>query len=116
MKEIGDDATATLAQPLQTTYGRVDRVAAWLLLARMYLNAEVYTGTPQWGKAKEYAQKVIGSGYKLAPVYKHLFMADNDGSNVNKARQEVILPILQDGVRTKSWGGFAVLDCRYAQK
>lgn len=32
-------------------------------------------------------------------------MADNDGSNVNKARQEVILPILQDGVRTKSWGG-----------
>ena len=71
----------------------------------MYLNAEVYTGTPQWGKAKEYAQKVIGSGYKLAPVYKHLFMADNDGSNVNKARQEVILPILQDGVRTKSWGG-----------
>ena len=105
LKEIGDDATATLAQPLQTTYGRVDRVAAWLLLARMYLNAEVYTGTPQWGKAKEYAQKVIGSGYKLAPVYKHLFMADNDGSNVNKARQEVILPILQDGVRTKSWGG-----------
>ena len=71
LKEIGDDATATLAQPLQTTYGRVDRVAAWLLLARMYLNAEVYTGTPQWGKAKEYAQKVIGSGYKLAPVYKH---------------------------------------------
>ncbi len=105
LKEIGDDATATLAQPLQTTYGRVDRVAAWLLLARMYLNAEVYTGTPQWGKAKEYAQKVIGSSYKLAPVYKHLFMADNDGSNVNKARQEVILPILQDGVRTKSWGG-----------
>ena len=66
LKEIGDDATATLAQPLQTTYGRVDRVAAWLLLARMYLNAEVYTSTPQWGKAKEYAQKVIGSGYKLA--------------------------------------------------
>ena len=57
LKEIGDDATATLAQPLQTTYGRVDRVAAWLLLARMYLNAEVYTGTPQWGKAKEYARR-----------------------------------------------------------
>ena len=105
LKEIGDDATATLAQPLQNTYGRVDRAAAWLLLARMYLNAQVYTGTPQWTKAKEYANKVIGSGYELAPVYKHLFMADNDGSNVNKARQEVILPILQDGIQTKSWGG-----------
>jgi hypothetical protein len=93
LKEIGDDATATLAQPLQTTYGRVDRVAAWLLLARMYLNAEVYTGTPQWGKAKEYAQKVIGSGYKLAPVYNTCSWQIMNGSNVNKARQEVILPI-----------------------
>lgn len=105
LKEIGDEATATLVAPLQNTYGRVDQAAAWLLLARMYLNAEVYTGTSQWGKAKEYAKKVINSGYKLSPVYQHLFMADNDGSNVNKARQEVILPIFQDGIKTKSWGG-----------
>lgn len=105
LKEIGDEPTATLAQPLQSTYGRVDRVAAWLLLARMYLNADVYTGTPRWTEAMEYAKKVISSGYELAPSYEQLFMADNDGSSVNKARQEVILPILQDGVTTKSWGG-----------
>lgn len=103
--EISDAPTATLAAPRTSTYGRVDQAAGWLLLARMYLNAEVYTGTPQWGKAKEYAEKVIGSGYTLAPIYKHLFMADNDGSSVNKANQEVILPILQDGIKTKSWGG-----------
>ena len=27
-------------------YGRVDKAAAWMLLARLYLNAEVYTGRP----------------------------------------------------------------------
>lgn len=31
-------------------YGRVDKAACWLLLSRLYLNAEVYTGTPQWEK------------------------------------------------------------------
>lgn len=98
-----------LAEPRTSTYGRVDKAAAWLLLARMYLNAEVYTGTANWVGAKDYAQKVLSSGYILSPTYKHLFMADNggsvDGSTVNKASQEVILPILQDGNVTKSWGG-----------
>ena len=32
-------------------YGRVDKAAAWMLLSRLYLNAEVYTGTAQWAKA-----------------------------------------------------------------
>lgn len=90
-------------------YGRVDKAAAWMLLARMYLNAEVYTGTPQWDKAAEYAKKVMDSGYKLytgAPVngwtaYEQLFMGNNgeNGSSV-----ECILPILQDGKTTASYG------------
>ena len=46
-------------------YGRVDKAAAWMLLARLYLNAEVYTGTPDWADAKVYAKKVIDSPYKL---------------------------------------------------
>lgn len=29
-------------------YGRVDKAAVWQLLSRLYLNAEVYTGTAQW--------------------------------------------------------------------
>ena len=37
-------------------YGRVDKAAAWMLLSRLYLNAEVYTGTPQWAKAALYAK------------------------------------------------------------
>ena len=42
-------------------YGRADKAAAWMLLMRLYFNAEVYTGTAQWGKAAEYAKKVMDS-------------------------------------------------------
>ena len=90
---------------------RVDKVAAQMLLARMYLNAEVYTGTAQWDKALQYADLVINSQYKLHmastsgnySAYQELFMGDNhkfvggDG--------EGILNIYQDGVMCQSWGG-----------
>ena len=99
------EASETMKDPRTNTYGRADKAAAWLLLARLYLNAEVYTGTPQWAKAAEYAQKVINSSYALSPVYKHLFMADNNGSSVNKANMEILLPIIQDGATTRNYGG-----------
>lgn len=93
-------------EPRQAPYGRADKAANWLLMARLYLNAQVYTGTAQWANAATYAKKVIDSGYTLSPQYSHLFMADNDGSGtVNKAIQEIILPISQDGIYTKSYGG-----------
>lgn len=63
-------------EPGKAPYGRADRAANWLLRTRMNLNAEVYTGTAQWGEAAEYAT-VIGSGYDLCDNYKELFMADN---------------------------------------
>ena len=88
-------------------YYRADQTAVWLLLSRMYLNAEVYTGVPDWNNAALYAGKVINSSYQLASVYKHLFMGDNDylSRPVNQASIEIILPIAQDGVYTQSWGG-----------
>ncbi|MGL5957042.1 MAG: RagB/SusD family nutrient uptake outer membrane protein, partial [Phocaeicola sp.] len=91
-----------MKEPRTNTYGRVDKAAGWLLLARLYLNAEVYTGTPQWEKAVENAAKVIASPYKLSTEYRNLFMGDN---NENGAQNEVLLPILQDGVDTQNYGG-----------
>ena len=89
-------------------YGRVDKAAAWLLLARMYLNAEVYTGTARYDKAAQYAEQVMNSSYKLNTqgvgswsAYQMLFMADNGETS---AAYEAVFPILQDGVRTTSWG------------
>ncbi|MBQ8050902.1 MAG: RagB/SusD family nutrient uptake outer membrane protein [Bacteroidaceae bacterium] len=92
-----------------TNYGRADKVAANLLLARLYLNAEVYTGTAHWADAVTYANKVINSGYSLNKTekngytaYEQLFMGDN-GENSN-ARQEIIFPIRCD-VNSRSWAG-----------
>lgn len=45
-----------------TTYGRPTKWMAYTLLAKLYLNAEVYTGTPQWNKVVENSNKVIESG------------------------------------------------------
>lgn len=89
-------------------YGRADKAAAWMLLMRLYLNAEVYTGTAQWAKAAEYAKKVIDSSYKLNTsgangwtAYQMLFMGDNGES---AAANECIFPVLCDGKKTTSWG------------
>ena len=89
-------------------YGRVDKAAAWMLLARLYLNAEVYTGTPDWADAKVYAKKVIDSPYKLYTTkkgqwsaYQPLFLGDNGESG---ASVEAVFPILLDGKTTTSYG------------
>jgi len=94
-----------MAEPGTNVYGRADQVAAWLLLARLYLNAEVYTGTAQWEKAATWAKKVMDSNYQLCGTYAQLFMGDNNGNSVNKANEEIILPILQDGITTQNYGG-----------
>lgn len=89
---------------------RADKAANWLLRARVYLNAEVYTGTADYENAKTYADKVINSGYyELCDDYKLMFMADNDQNE--KAMKEIILPIRQDGMKTRNYGGSTYLIC-----
>jgi starch-binding outer membrane protein, SusD/RagB family len=85
-------------------YGRADRAAAMAILARIYLNAEVYTGTARYADAMTYAKKVIDAGYSLIPDYRHLMLADN---HLNKS--EFILTVNYDGVRTQNYGGTTFL-------
>lgn len=85
------------------TYGRATDAAASMLLAHIYLNAEVYTGTPQYGQALAEAQTVIAGPFTLDPSYRHLFQADNNTS------PEIIFPIIQDGLRTETYGGTTFL-------
>jgi hypothetical protein len=59
-------ALETELAPVKTIeYGRVDQGAAWALLARIYLNDSVYTGTAHYDSAIYYASKVIAGGYSL---------------------------------------------------
>lgn len=90
-----------LVSPRQNEYGRVDKVAAWMLLAKLYLNAEVFVGQNRYADCIEYCEKIIASGYTLAENYLELFMADN---NENQAVNEIIFPILSDGVVTQNYG------------
>ncbi|MCP9766490.1 RagB/SusD family nutrient uptake outer membrane protein [Lacihabitans sp. LS3-19] len=94
---------ADLAAPKTNEYGRADKAAAWTLLAKLYLNAQVYTGTAKNNETLEYCNKIIGAGYTLDAKYATLFLADNDKS------KEVIFPITFDGTRTKTWGGMTFL-------
>src|SRR5438876_10253532 len=81
-----------LPAPGAATYGRATGPAADMLLAELYLNDSVYTGTANWAGALTEAQAVIGSAYTLDLNYHHLFMADNNTS------PEIIFAITQDGV------------------
>lgn len=95
---------AELKAPRTNQYGRVDKAAAWTLLARLYLNAKVYTGTERNNDVITYANKVIGAGYQLKGDYESLFMADNHLNN-----PEVIFSINYDGIRTQTFGGTTFL-------
>ncbi len=94
----------SLATVKTIEYGRVDQGAAWALLARVYLNAKVYTGTDRSTDAITYAKKVIAGGYSLQPNYAQLFMADND-----KRKDEFMFAINCDGARTQSYGNTTFL-------
>jgi len=85
--------------PPNWEYGRADQAADWMLLAELYLNAEVYTGTPRYGDAIAQTEKVFNAGYSLDPVYQNVFRADNNNS------PEMIFPICFDGQNTQQYGG-----------
>ncbi len=104
--ELGSDESAmpakrTAPSPRPTT------VSVCALLSRMYLNADVYTGTPRWQDAKDASQKVIEMGYSIHPVYSDLFRQDNSTSGA--AENEFIFAVAYDRVKTQSWGGTTTL-------
>lgn len=102
--------TIRTALPKKTgEYGRADQHTVEFLLARMYLNAEVYTGTPRYGDCITYCNYILNSdqGYDLADNYAELFMANN-GENAD-ANKEIIFPVIADGNITQSYGIGAII-------
>lgn len=89
-----------LPTPRANEYGRADQGAAWALLARMYLNAEVYTGEKKYDSAVIYSKKVIDAGYSLESNYNWLFLNDN-----YKCTNEFIFTINYDGQKSQNYGG-----------
>lgn len=66
----------------EQTYGRPTKWMAHTLLAKAYLNAQVYTGTAQWTKVVEHANAVINSGrYSLESDFLAQFAPDNGSAS-----------------------------------
>ncbi|HET8622647.1 MAG TPA: RagB/SusD family nutrient uptake outer membrane protein [Gemmatimonadales bacterium] len=97
------DLQGRLASPGVAGYGRATNAAAAMLLAKVYLNAGVYTGTPRYAEALAASEAVIAGPFSLSPVYRNNFLADNNTS------PEIVFPIVQDGDATKSFGGTTFL-------
>jgi hypothetical protein len=109
----GTDATNGGLLAPKGVYARADQAVCWTLLAKLYLNAQVYTGTARYNDAVTYANKVLAANYQLCTTpsakysaYQKLFLADN---NTTEARNEVIFPITFDGTRTRGYGGMTYL-------
>ncbi len=96
-----------MVKPMKNQYGRADEAAVWALLARIYLNAAVYTGTADYTDAITYSQKVIQAGYGLIPKFDNLMLADDSLNSIPGGGPigEFILTINYNGTKIQGYGG-----------
>jgi len=76
-KEIKENINA-LSEDKVTTYGRISKWGAYALLARLYLNAEIYTGTARLDDCITACNEVAKGGFTLDTNWNDPFKADND--------------------------------------
>ena len=87
-------------------YGQASQGAAYTLLAKLYLNSEVYTGVAKYAECKEACEQVMNMGYSLESDYSKLFNADND-----KRTNEIIFALPVSATHTVSWGSSTYMVC-----
>lgn len=77
----------------ESGYGRWNKYSASHLLARTYLNAEVWVGQPEWDKTIALCDTIILSNkYGIETDYSAPFITENENSN------EIIMAIANDEV------------------
>ncbi|MBM78180.1 MAG: RagB/SusD family nutrient uptake outer membrane protein [Crocinitomicaceae bacterium] len=87
-------------------YGRATKQAVQTLLAKMYLNAEVYIGSERYSDCINFCNEVISSNnFQLDDNYQDIFLADNNLS------PEIIFPVVYDGLYAQTWGGTTFMVC-----
>ena len=94
--------------PTGIQYGRFTQNVGYTLLARLYLNAEVYTGKPRWQDCLDACDKV--KGYSLTPNYKANFAIKNETS------PEIIFAIPYDHKQGTVGNYLASMTYHYNQK
>jgi len=85
--------------PESNGYGRSNKFVVDMLLAKLYINAEVYIGEERYNDALTYISKVINEGgYQLTDSFVENFSADNENSS------EIIYPLIADAEFSQSFG------------
>jgi len=84
-------------------YGRADKAVCAMVLAKLYLNADVYIDQPMYTEAITELNEVIAGGYALAPRYVNNFLADNHTS------PEIIFAQLFDGQKSQAYDALNVM-------
>jgi hypothetical protein len=65
VKELTENVEKLSSTKGGNYYGRFNKWAGYSLLAKVYLNAQVYTGTPEWAKCLAACDKVSEGGFSL---------------------------------------------------
>jgi hypothetical protein len=84
-------------------YGRLDQAFAQMVLAKIYLNAQVYTGQSKYSECVTACNAVIAGSYTLESNYLDNFKADNNTST------EMIFTLQSDGQVTQNYGATTVM-------
>ena len=79
LNDIKDDIRSDVTA---SSYGKFTKGAVYTMLAKMYLNAEVWNpaGGPKWQECIDACDVVMGLQYSLEPNWKEQFSATNESS------------------------------------
>ncbi|MCH5225659.1 MAG: RagB/SusD family nutrient uptake outer membrane protein [Muribaculaceae bacterium] len=107
------DAIEKVVPAAQQEYGRLSKEAGLALLAKLYLNAEVYTGTPMWQQCADICTQITQTIPNLAPTYKYLFCADNHqyvaSQTYGTQYGEILWTVPQNETTMQTYGGTTYL-------
>jgi hypothetical protein len=104
VEEVKNNIQKVSPENNQTTYGKFNKWAGFTLLAKMYLNAEVYTGESMWEECISACDSVInsGAGYELESNQKNVFITDNQNS------AEIIFALPFESKYVTAWNAFDI--------
>lgn len=101
---LADDSA--LAGVGRNIYGRCDKGMVKMILAKLYLNAEVWANEDHYADCAALCREIKSEYPALHANYAELFMADNHLCTRNQTYNgdEIIFAVPQDGVETQSYG------------
>jgi hypothetical protein len=100
----GDNGFAKSLPDAPENY-RCGKGLAYMIMAKLYLNAKVYTGTAMYDKCADYCKKVIALGYKLESTSDYFNMFNASNNEFQGVGHEIIFSVYQDAVNTQAYGG-----------